>query len=838
MDNEQVKNLCLGLLEADTEEKVIGLLQATSYWNSPQCWRFYGDIENNFSTTGNQMSYSDAALAEKLVNAIDATLINEALCRGINPEGPNAPGTICEAVARFFEDHQNVRNPTAGRVAEWGNEKRRQLGERITLAATGSAARQGNPCFTIVDAGEGQTPGSFPDTLLSLGRSNKLRIPFVQGKFNMGGTGVLCFCGVHNLQFILSRRNPALLGDGAGENDQAWGFTVVRREDPDEGCKSSIYKYLAPLGSDKQSGRGQVLRFYADTLPIFPDGNNAYVRSSGWGTLIKLYEYSCSGFSKSNILLRGGLLRRLELRLAEPALPTRLYECRGYRGHEGSFANNLNGLLVRLSDDRQENLESGFPTSSPLRVRGEEMRATVYAFKKGQINQYRRNEGIIFTVNGQTHGQLTYDFFRRERKVGLSYLRDSLLVVVDCTDLSGRAKEDLIMNSRDRLRSNDLRAEVEEALEELLKNHKGLRELKERRRAEELSSKIDDAKPLEDILRSILRRNSTLASLFVTGNRLPNPFKTITVGSEESIFEGKRYPNYFKFKEKEYGEEIFKDCHMNLRYQLTFETDAASDYFSRVVEPGHFDLFLVRDDARIPVTDYVGPNLHNGIGTLRARLPEGASEGDDLRFVAVTTDDSRVDPFENYYTIHVKGPAKVVGGKGGRRKPPSNEEGREREQPSGIAFPKIVDVLEDEWSDKDPPFDKFTALRVRNVGEANGNGDDNNHLVYDFYVNIDNFYLKTELKAWKREPEILRARFRFGLVLLGLGMLQEHSRLIRNGNDQEAENDNNRDSNMDIEREVETVTRAVSPILLPMIDSLGGLDEAEIELVDVSGEAT
>jgi len=74
----------------------------------------------------------------------------------------------------------------------------------------------------------------MPDTLLSIGRSNKLKIPFVQGKFNMGGTGALQFCGTHNLQLVISKRNPDIV---ARENNHPndWGFTVVRREDPTSG---------------------------------------------------------------------------------------------------------------------------------------------------------------------------------------------------------------------------------------------------------------------------------------------------------------------------------------------------------------------------------------------------------------------------------------------------------------------------------------------------------------------------------------------------------------------------------------------------------------------------
>lgn len=106
----------------------------------------------------------------------------------------------------------------------------------------------------------------------------------------------------------------------------------------------------------------------------------------------------------------------------------------------------LTGLGVRLDEGgRAENLETDFPSSGSLTCAGEPMTATIYAFKKDKAKAYRRNEGIIFTVNGQTHGHLTTDFFNRN-KVGLSYLSDSILVIVDCTVISGRGCELLFMN--------------------------------------------------------------------------------------------------------------------------------------------------------------------------------------------------------------------------------------------------------------------------------------------------------------------------------------------------------------------------------------------------------
>jgi hypothetical protein len=289
----------------------------------------------------------------------------------------------------------------------------------------------------------------MPETLLSLNKSNKLRIPFVQGKFNMGGTGVLKFCGRHHLQLILTRRNPRVLrGKSARASDSEWGFTLVRRE----------YTYLAPLDTETRPGEGRVLHFAAESMPIFPEGRNAYGKASEHGTLIKLYEYTASGYSNTHILRKDGLLARIDLLLPDPALPIRLHECRpAFRGHEGSFETTLTGLRVRLEDGKGENLEDGFPASCPISVDREGMTATIYAFKKGKADTYRKNEGIIFIVNGQTHGQLTKDFFNRKDAGRLNYIADSILVTVDCSAISGRAREDLFMNSRDRLSHGELR---------------------------------------------------------------------------------------------------------------------------------------------------------------------------------------------------------------------------------------------------------------------------------------------------------------------------------------------------------------------------------------------
>lgn len=837
-DLTQAKDLCLSLMKADTEEEVNSLLKKAGYWDNPAVWRFYGDRETNSNTIGNQQSRPDSALVEKLVNSVDARLMNECLVRGIAPEGPSAPQTIRQAVAQFLGESTKPDNEIAGRISEWSDSKRTAIARGITLTATGLKPPTGNPSFTISDCGEGQTPEKLPHTILSLDKSNKLRIPFVQGKFNMGGTGVLKFCGKHKLQLILSRRNPEILkGNLASESDSQWGFTIVRREK--QGIRSSVYTYLAPIGTETNPNKGGVLRFSADEMPIFPEGRNPYSRNSAWGTLIKLYEYEATGFRSNTIMERYGLLRRLDILLPEVALPIRLHECRYGEGHGGSFETTLTGLSVRLADGKGENLEEP-PYSCPISVIGEQMTATIYAFKKGKADTYRRSEGMIFTLNGQTHGHFTPDFFRR-KNVGLSYLADSVLVLVDCSGFSGQAREDLFMNSRDRLSNGDLRLAIERQLEEMLKHNDGLRALKERRRREEIESKLDDSKPLENILESLLKKSPTLSALFLRGNRLSNPFKAVKKQAEEKPYTGERYPTYFKFKGKEYGTELHKDCHVNMRCRITFETDAVNDYFSRAIDRGEFSLYRVVGDSRHLATDYVGPNLQNGSATLSIQLPANCCEGDVLQFVATVTDRTRIEPFENFFVINVKEEAKPSGGNGKPRKPPTDKDGKDYDLPSGISLPEIKEVYESDWESQSPPFDKYTALHVKNAGVFDENGRNGEAKeVYDFYVNMDNLFLKSELKSsTDQDSKVTRAKFKYGMVLLGLALLhqeaQDKKKRLADEDDDESNNDESKDN---VEDKVAKFSRAIAPVLLPVIDSLGALDLESDLVADASGEAT
>jgi len=232
MDAEK---LLLELVEAETEDQVEDILNAVPLCSDPANWLAYGNKENNVGTVQNQSAEAIPALVEKIINSIEAVLMLKCREAGLDPESKSAPDSIQDATAKYF----GVRE---GLLVNASKSERGMLAEFVQVVASG---KKTSPCISIIDQGEGQAPHRFCATFLSLHENNKNRIRFVQGKFNMGGTGALPFCGKKHFQLLVSRRAPAL---ARMEKDRLWGFTLVRKFPPMDGSRTSSYKYLAPGG--------------------------------------------------------------------------------------------------------------------------------------------------------------------------------------------------------------------------------------------------------------------------------------------------------------------------------------------------------------------------------------------------------------------------------------------------------------------------------------------------------------------------------------------------------------------------------------------------------------
>lgn len=760
------ERLCLQLLYAEEENKIKTILSGAGFWDDLSLWKDYGDMDMNRSIVGNQQSSPVAALVEKLINSLDAVLTSECLKNNIDPRDAAAPQTMQDAVKDFFRVHEGrIQNLTPG--------ARTELGKRIQLVATGSKKL---PNFLVIDEGEGQLPQDFQDTFLSLLRRNKTGIPFVQGKFNMGGTGVLQFAGHHSFQLIVSRRQPEIISAQPRDAETHWGFTLIRRLDPTPGRPHSTYVYLAP--------NGEIPQFRAKSIKARPGRYpEAYAEELYAGTIIKLWHYKVPGRLKTNLML--DMRRALERHLPEPCLPIRLYERRpGYRAH--SYETTISGLASVVSDS-PEDIESGLDTGAPLRIEGVgQVGMRVILVKeesiKGSNPKYPRG-GIFFTVNGQLHSELDKSFI--ERRTKLDYIAATTLAIVDCSKLGERIREDLFLGSRDRMRECDERDRLYSAIADYIKDHPGLRELNARRRQERMAAALSEEETAK-IIQEIVRTDPSLANLFGTGKRIriprgPQPPK--------EPFVGRAFPTYFRLL-KEPASGLVKRCPRNRRCRVQFETDAANDYFSRAKDAGKLELDGSSSLASV--------HLWDGRATLTFELPERCAPGDIFNLRVSVMDVSRIDPLTSAFKIQVEPEAEA--------RPP----GRARPR-TGSAFtglPNITEVRRDEWAKWD--FDERSALALRS-----GTDEDGEQL--DIAINLDNLYLQNERATRKKfDPQLLNYWFKYGLCLLALGMLFEKRKGTQGKEDAPPENESAGGKFEDLE----LACRGLAVTIIPVISQL------------------
>ncbi len=829
MTNEEVKKLCLDLIHADGEDEVVEILTTVGLWDDADLWRFYGDDELNWNRAGNQQARTDFAINEKLVNTIDSRLMLDCMLSGISPESAKAPQSMREAVNRFVEKTWTGKlKVSGGRVEEWPRELRRQVAESISVFTTGPKGQK--PCVNIADLGEGQTPEAFPETLLSLGKQNKIRVNFVQGKYGQGSTGAVRFCGRRKLQLIVSRRHPGLIGNPAvsvtypkSDSDGQWGFTIVRREGEGLNIKTPFLTYLAPLGTKEKPRGGKVLRFEAPEMPLFPKGDRAYERQVTHGTLVKLYEYDLKNMS--NILRRGGLRPKIDLLLPEPALPLRFHECRDHFRTGSEQTETMSGLFARLNGN--ENLEDLEPEAVTITAHGHELIARIFAFKPKSSDTYRNNEGVIFTINGQAQGYIKSPIFAR-KQVGLQRLAKDLLVILDCSDLSAMEQHDMFMPSRDRLvDDNPFAMEIERQLMIALKEHQGLRDLRNQRAKQDVDDQLADNKPLEDVLKRVLKSSPNLARLFGLGQRLQTPFKPDVVQPTGKPFEGRPHPAFFRFAGKEQGQALARSAHLERRVRLQFETDVVDDYFTRKIDRGEKSFVIIKADQRIPIPDYVGPNLSKGRGNLTFDLPEGTTLGDVIEVEFIVRDPVLGTEFRNVARLAIlaavedpPGPKTLPKPRPDQPPAPQGVQGN-----AGIALPEVhwVKRTSQNWDAHFSTPDDCLVI----VDDSEGSTPE-----WKFYLNEDNKALQSELKFTKLPALVVRKQFEIGMVLIGMAILHdEKSRRESDGNPA------SKDEEDTVENRVLETTRAVAPIVLPMIQSLGELATDEKDESDLVGQA-
>lgn len=574
-----MEQLFKDLYFAQTEDDVDQAINNHSDIFKQENWYPLGGNENNFGVIENQQSNPIAALIEKITNSIDAVLMKKCMEVNIGPKSEQAPKSMAEAKARFFENHGNWDLPRY----------RKQQAESIQIIADGPKL---NTSLIIYDDGEGQHPEDFENTFLSLLYGNKNEIHFVQGKYNMGGSGAIVFCGKKRYQLIGSKRY---------DNTSKFGFTLIRQhplsKEEEKVKKNTWYEYL------KVDGDIPAFNVTQQDLGLCN-------RKFTTGTVIKLYSYDLPAGSRS--VISRDLNQSINEYLFEPVLPVITVDKKERYPDDRNLERDLYGLKRRLERDDDKYVDKNFSEDFNDALFGK-MKVTCYVFRtkiddrsvketKETIRRefFKNNMSVLFSVNGQVHGHYTSEFITRSLKLNL--LKEHLLIHVDCTNMDYDFRKELFMASRDRLKDGEETRELRKFLAERLRDKNGYLAKIQKRRKDSIAVESSDARELLKSLTQNLPMDSDLMELLAQTLKLDERINGKSSKSKRSKakkkqndtqpFNPQRFPSFFKRRTKGSSGKAVA-IPIEGETIIYFDTDVENHYFDRIEEPGELKIALL-----------------------------------------------------------------------------------------------------------------------------------------------------------------------------------------------------------------------------------------------------
>ncbi|MBN9499305.1 MAG: hypothetical protein J0H39_21325 [Alphaproteobacteria bacterium] len=639
----EARVICRRLLDAESEAAVQEIVESIPEMRDQRNWKPLDGRETNFNVTSNQASDGGKALTELMTNMVDAVLTKYALKAGINPKGKNAPPTMHAAVDKLIKKLRGGKLTNLDHNDPW---LRDFAQANLVIGVTGAKSRRaGLPCYTFVDNGEGQSPDNFESTFLSLSTGNKKDIPFVQGKYNMGSSGVLGYCGMRWFKLIVSRRY---------DGKKPWGFTLMRKR-PGGGMPVAEY-FVLPNGG--------IPSFEEDALYPFIKGDGK--RYDGvhlaTGTVIKLYDYQIGSRFSSGFK---GSREALNENLVETILPFRILDFRqtpdpkrGGDRAEGIDPRGFCGmefLLLRShredDNDIEEDEAAGDRSIAVAEIVTDELgKISISAIRlKRKLPGWleKSNNRVFHAVNGQVQFKQTRGYL--SQSCSLPALKDRVVVIVDASGLSFEAHNEVWKGDREHVRDTIVGERYKDAVTAAIKESEALKNLQADVAREELEQAAKTQR--NDLFQKLVNADRNLAALLTNRDpiiSLPSAGAGTKGGdSGEGEFEGNYHPTFLRF------DQNFKDKGLALPINRTrlavARTDAENGYLQRADNKGTLSI------TPSPYKNLgVRAHLHDGrLMIYLEPVPDALNVGDVFIFKFGLKDDSMATAVEDHLTVRI-----------------------------------------------------------------------------------------------------------------------------------------------------------------------------------------
>ena len=791
MNDKQREALFFQLYNAKNEAEVESIISKDAILNDNKNWQPYGGNQNNFGTFENQQNHPVPALVEKITNSIDACLIKKCEEKDIDPKSSEAPQSMYQAVEKLY----GIKNCN---INDLTNDERRAIAQDIQVIATGD---KGQPNIRIYDNGEGQLPEDFEKTLLSLHKGNKNQIPFVQGKYNMGSTGAVVFCGDKKYQLIGSKR--------ANDSSARFGFTLVRKHpltqaEKNENYRSTWYEYLTI--------EGMIPSFDIDKLDL--QLKNKVFET---GTIIQMYSYQLPHGAKGDIST--DLYRSFNQYFYNLPLPFLVYEARSNYDYESNIGSKvIKGNRNRIDDDRHNNVDKtiSLELQTNLGTGNEYFKIPVdiTVFKeKCDHREFIANKNFIFTLNGQLHAFEGQTFISTD--LGFPLLKKSTLVAVNCNYLPVDIMQELFMSNRTHLKQGNLTEKLRKEVISVIKEDGTLKKINQQRKESLIGKSNND--DFNDVI-GMLPKNSEIFDFLKKDSHLP--FSKVTnkknSGSDKKSNKPRstqlqRFPSHFKINLKENDEgRRLKAVPLNQSGHVDIKTDVEDDYLFRSSDAGELNIDILQKrrvgDEKATSNGGVESDVAQSIKVNRS----GPSDG-NIRLNINPTEDAKVgdeievrvsltSPSETFTCqFHVRIDEKIVPPKDKSEKP-SNQYPDPPAARKAYETPKNNTDLA--WGNEQLSWDGSDIVKIIS------GGDESKLLVEAIVVNMDSYVLKEFINKnkYKEEKDIQRISTKYFQLIYthSLGLYSICTKMQNKTTDSE-----NKDEVFDIQQVDDFISRLI-----------------------------
>jgi hypothetical protein len=480
-------------------------------------WAPFNDSESNDGPMSLN-AYPGRALIERVTNEGDAALEAKALeNKGETPRSPR------EAVAKWFDLQP-------GSLATGlADETVRALAQStVTVSGfVGDAKQDKNAIIDARDFGIGVTADEMPSTILSLNRGNKKNKPYLTGKHGQGASSTYQYS---DLTIVASRK--------IGSKTVAFTFVEARWDD--ENAKTPTYRYLTV------DGRVPEVNVPIDEFPT--------------GTLVRHIGYNATNLFHA--VGEGSLYGLLMRSLAEPLFPVWLEifalqplgssasegypTFPGYRRYGRVIRGSVNALerawQKSLSNSAEANADDNLvadtseaPSLNPdakLLHRSSEfyelpewdfggrlgvgplgrVKITYWVLEpagRSTTDALRSfvdpDKTILMTLDGQTHAEESRSIVTGQTGAQLWAVGRYMVVQIDCTELTPRAKYELFTSTREHAKDTAIKKMIFDEVIRRLSYDARLKELNTNLAAAGIKQTEDTDETISSLIKKYLK---------------------------------------------------------------------------------------------------------------------------------------------------------------------------------------------------------------------------------------------------------------------------------------------------------------------------------------------